>query len=100
ARIVWFTNPDIEPEYHAGSTGTPPFDEADPARMDRYNELIREAAAGDAQITVVDFASAVEAHPGGQFERKMRPDGAHIDLKYAPELVTFIDQALRDVHAG
>lgn len=98
--IVWFTNPDIEPEYHAGSTGTPPFDEADPARMDRYNELIREAAAGNPQITVVDFAAAVEAHPGGQFERKMRPDGAHIDLKYAPELVAFIDQALRDAHAS
>lgn len=99
-RIVWFTNPDIQPEYHAGATGTPPFDEADPARMDRYNELIREAAAGNDQITVADFAAAVDAHPGGPFERKMRPDGAHIDLEHAPELIDFIDRTLRAAHAG
>jgi hypothetical protein len=28
----------------------------------------------------------------------MRPDGAHIDLKYAPELVEWIDDAIRTVH--
>jgi peptidoglycan/LPS O-acetylase OafA/YrhL len=100
ARIVWFTNPDIRPEYHAGATGTPPFDEADPLRMDRYNEVIREAAAGNALITVADFAAAVDAHPGGAFERKMRPDGAHIDLKHAPALIDFIDRTLRAAHAG
>lgn len=95
AQIVWFTNPDIQPEYHAGSTGTPPFDEADRARMDRYNELIRTANAANPNVTVVEFADAVDAHPGGPFERNMRPDGSHIDLDHAPELVTFIDEALR-----
>lgn len=100
ARILWFTNPDIRPEYHAGATGTPPFDEADPARMARYNELIRAANADDPAVSVVEFAAAVDAHPGGPFERKMRPDGSHIDLTHAPELVAFIDQALRAADAG
>jgi hypothetical protein len=30
----------------------------------------------------------------------MRPDGAHIDLKYAPELVTWLDQMIRDVYVA
>ena len=67
--------------------------------MDRYNELIRTANAANPNVTVVEFADAVDAHPGGAFERGMRPDGSHIDLTQAPELVTFIDQALRQADA-
>ncbi len=95
--VMWFTIPDVNPPYIAGETGQPPFVESDPARTDRYNELIREYAAGDARVEVVEFADAVKAHEGGQFEPSMRPDGAHIDLKHAPELLAFIDAALRDV---
>ncbi len=29
----------------------------------------------------------------------MRPDGSHIDLKHAPELVDWIDAEIRRVHA-
>ncbi|CAB4585003.1 unannotated protein [freshwater metagenome] len=97
--VVWFTIPDVNPPYIAGETGQPPFVESDPARTDRYNELIREYAAGDPRVTVVEFGDAVKAHEGGQFEPKMRPDGAHIDLKHAPELVDFIDDAIRSVTA-
>ena len=100
AEIVWFTIPDANPPYIAGETGQPPFDEADPSRTDRYNDLIGEYAAGDPRVTVVDFSAAVKAHEGGQFEPRMRPDGAHIDLKYAPELVDFIDAAVRGVLMG
>jgi len=95
ARILWFSSPDIDPRYVAGQTGTPPFDEANPDRARRYNELIEEFAAEDPRVVFVDFAAAVNAHPGGQFESKMRPDGAHIDLAHAPELVEWIDRALR-----
>ncbi|MEN9803036.1 MAG: hypothetical protein RLZ37_2161, partial [Actinomycetota bacterium] len=94
-RILWFSSPDIDPRYVAGQTGTPPFDEADPDRTRRYNELIEQFAADDPRVEFVDFAAAVSAHPGGQFESKMRPDGAHIDLAHAPELVEWIDRALR-----
>lgn len=94
-RILWFSSPDIDPRYVAGQTGTPPFAEADPDRTRRYNELIEQFAEGDSRVEFVDFAAAVRAHPGGQFESKMRPDGAHIDLAHAPELVEWIDRALR-----
>lgn len=97
SRIVWFSSPDIDPRYVAGQTGTPPFDEADPQRTERYNELIAQFAATDDRVEYVDFAAAVRAHPGGQFEPEMRPDGAHIDLAHAPELVEWIDETLRRV---
>jgi len=82
----------------AGETGVPPFDESDPVRVDAYNALIESIAAADDRVEFADFAAAVRAHPGGEFEPKMRPDGAHIDLKYAPELVDWIDAAIRTVH--
>ena len=94
--VLWFTVPDVNPPYIAGETGQPPFVESDATRTDRYNELIREYAIGDPRVTVVEFGDAVKAHEGGQFEPKMRPDGAHIDLKHAPELIDVIDSALRE----
>lgn len=100
APVVWFSSPSVDPPYVAGETGVPPFDEASPVRTERYNELIREVAEADERVNFADFASAVRAHPGGEFEPKMRPDGAHIDLKYAPELVEWIDDAIRGVHAN
>jgi hypothetical protein len=98
ARILWFTSPDVDPPYIVGETGEPPFVEADPQRTERYNELIAELAERDSRVVVADFAAAVRAHPGGQFESKMRPDGAHIDLKQAPELVDWIDAAIKDAY--
>ena len=100
SQIVWLSTPDVNPPYIAGETGVPPFDEADQSRSARYNELIRQFAETDDRVVFADFAAAVKAHPGGEFEPNMRPDGAHIDLKYAPELVTWLDQMVRDVYVA
>ena len=100
SQIVWFSSPDVDPPYIAGETGVPPFDEADQVRSARYSELIQQFAESDERVVFADFAAEVKAHPGGEFEPKMRPDGAHIDLTYAPELVTWIDQTIRDVYVA
>ena len=100
SQIVWLSTPNVDPPYIAGETGVPPFDEADPSRSARYNELIEQFAEKDDRVVYADFASAVKAHPGGEFEPKMRPDGAHIDLKYAPDLVIWLDQMIRDVYVA
>ncbi|MEN9803665.1 MAG: hypothetical protein RIS41_512 [Actinomycetota bacterium] len=99
APVVWFSSPSVDPPYVAGETGIPPFAEASRDRADRYNELIERVADADDRVVFADFAAAVRAHPGGEFEPRMRPDGAHIDLKYAPELVDWIDATIRAVHA-
>ena len=101
ADVVWFTSPNVDPPYVAGETGVPPFVEADTARTARYNELIAEVveARGDERFGWADFAAAVRAHPGGEFEPSMRPDGAHIDLTRAPGIVEWIDGAVRRTHA-
>jgi len=99
ADVMWFSSPSVDLPYIAGETGIPPFDEASPERTERYNEIIRGVSADDERVTFADFASAVRAHPGGEFEPRMRPDGAHIDLKYAPELIDWIDDAIRSLHA-
>lgn len=98
ARVVWFSSPGVRPPYIAGETGIPPFAESSAERVDRYNELIRRIADEDERVEFADFAAEVRRHPGGEFEKKMRPDGAHIDLNHAPELVDWIEGAIRDVH--
>ena len=100
APVVWFSSPSVDPPYVAGETGIPPFVEASRDRADRYNELVQRIATDDERVVFADFAAAVRAHPGGEFEPRMRPDGAHIDLKYAPELIDWIDATIRAVHAG
>jgi len=102
ARVVWFTSPNVDPPYIAGETGVPPFAEADPARTARYNRLIAEVveSRNDPDVVWADFATAVRAHPGGEFDPAMRPDGAHIDLTRAPDLVTWIDGTVRRLHGG
>ena len=94
ATVVWFTHPDVRVPYQAGATGTPPFPENDPARMARYNALIEELARSTSHVRVADFNAAVRALPGGQFDPNLRPDGTHIDMKKAPELVTFVAEQI------
>ncbi|CAB5053306.1 unannotated protein [freshwater metagenome] len=68
-------------------------------RTQRYNELIEQFADSDERVVFADLAAQVKAHQGGEFEPKMRPDRTHIDLKYAPELVEWIDATIRDAYA-
>lgn len=97
--VIWFSMPLVDPPYVSGETGKPPFAEGDPVRTQRYNELIEQFADSDERVVFADLAAQVKAHPGGEFEPKMRPDRTHIDLKYAPELVEWIDATIRDAYA-
>jgi peptidoglycan/LPS O-acetylase OafA/YrhL len=100
AEVLWFSHPDVKVPYQAGATGQPPFKENDPERMAQYNAMIKALAEEDPRVTFADFAAQVRAHPGGQFDKDLRPDGTHIDMKQAPELVTWVAQQIHDVSAG
>jgi hypothetical protein len=96
ARLVWTTVPDIRPPKPPGVTS---FAEEDPARMARYNELIAELAAGDPRIELADLSTVVKQRAGGQFDPTLRPDGVHIDLRVAPDLVDWLAEQIRTATA-
>jgi len=97
-RIVWLTTPPLDParlrpELEGDSQG-------DPARMERYNELVRQVAAEVPQVVVLDLASLVESWPE-DVDRDRRVDGIHFSPEAADELVdTWLGPKLLEVIAA
>jgi hypothetical protein len=84
ARVVWLTQPPWE-----GATRNPPPSvygpAADPARMQRYNDLVRQLAARrPGTVRVIDLAGWLAAT--GE-DARLRPDGAHFEDATALEVV-------------
>ncbi|WP_334145160.1 hypothetical protein [Rhabdothermincola sp.] len=79
ARVVWLTCPYISPVYSPQNfMGRGPYKEADPARTDRWNQLVREVAATRPEVVVWDLAGLLERiWAGGQLDPQQRPDGVH-----------------------
>jgi peptidoglycan/LPS O-acetylase OafA/YrhL len=94
AEVLWFSSPHVRPPRPAG---TDPYPEEDPARVDLYNEMIVRLAELDDRVEYADLATFVAARPGGEFDPTFRPDGAHIDLTVAPDLVAWLDEQVRRV---
>lgn len=92
AHVLWFTVPHVATQQDECGGPCP---EEDPVRIDRYNELIEQISAGDSRITVADLAGFAQARPGGEFDPVFRPDGAHIDLPTAPDLVDWLAEQIR-----
>jgi hypothetical protein len=91
AQVLWLTNPDVDVPNPPGVNA---FAEEDPARMERYNELIEQLADELDTVDTADVAGLVKARPGGQFDPAFRPDGAHMLLTEAPDLVEFLAAAI------
>jgi len=84
ALVLWLTHPAIETRGLGGKVPEVPFPESDPARMRRYNELIRELEAlRPGKVRVVDLARHMLGLPGGEMDPVYRPDGTHFSLEGA-----------------
>ncbi len=84
AHVVWLTQPPWEGlTRHPPERSYPPA--GDPARMTRFNELVRQAAAaaGD-RVTVVEFGAWIT---GTGEDARLRPDGAHLEPETAVEVM-------------
>ncbi len=82
ATVVLLTYPHVESGRGQGFTELP---ESDPARIDRLNELILEAASLRPGVTtVVDFGEFVAAQPGGELDPAIRSDGVHLTESFIP----------------
>jgi lysophospholipase L1-like esterase len=96
AHVVWLTFPHVrvrDPE-----DPTRPWDDIpvnDAARVDRYNALVREAAAGHPGIRVVDLAAWVDTWPNGSFEPDIR-DGVHFSFAGADRVGEWLIPQLLD----
>jgi peptidoglycan/LPS O-acetylase OafA/YrhL len=78
ARVVWADSPHWNPV--PGSVifmGPPPYFEAQPARADRFNQVLSGAMASRPAVTILDIASWMRAQPGGELAPSLRVDGVH-----------------------
>jgi peptidoglycan/LPS O-acetylase OafA/YrhL len=80
-RLVWLTSPDIDDQVALPPGVTGP--ENDPARMARFNMILRTVAAERPGSTVVDLSAWVRSWPGGPFDPALRPDGVHFSTDSA-----------------
>ena len=75
ARVTLLTHHYIESGAQKGFQGLP---ESEHARVDRYNELLHEAAAlRPGVVSVVDFAAGVQTGPNGMVDPANLTDGLH-----------------------
>lgn len=99
ARVVLVTSAHVR---HGAAQGFSNLRESDPARIDRFNQLLREAAKRRRGVaTVVDFGEWVASQPGGEFSEAFRSDGVHYDASFGPAIGEWLGPRLVDVaHRG
>ncbi len=88
--VVWLTFPHIQ-LVDVGDPTRPwsdiPINE--PARVDRYNELLRATVARHPGITLVDFAAWVDTWPNGSFDPRDR-DGVHFSFAGSDKVAAWL----------
>jgi hypothetical protein len=84
ARVVLVTSAYVQHHDVQGFTVMP---DSDPTRIDRFNKVLREAAAMRPGVaSVVEFGAWVHAQPGGDFAKNIRADGVHYLPSFGPEI--------------
>jgi hypothetical protein len=92
---VLLTYPHFESGANQGFSNLP---ESDPARVDRLNELIRDAASRRPDVTVVvDLQSWLAGQPGGELDAAKRKDGLHFQDEYVPTIAAWLGPELAKV---
>lgn len=74
-KTVWLTSPVVD----LGRPEVPrrAYSASEPARMRRFNVLLRSAAASRPDVRIVDLAGLLAGEPGGELDARLRPDGVH-----------------------
>lgn len=93
ATVVWLTSPVVDRDRWASSGSEPDDGSAEPARMERYNELVRRAAVARPALRVVDLAAWVASLPA-DVDARLRPDGVHFARDAGAEVGRWIGPAI------
>jgi hypothetical protein len=84
ASVVLVTYPHLQAGADQGFAGLP---ESDPARIDRLNELMAEAAGLRPGVaTIIDIRPWLTTLPGGEFDPAKRSDGIHFTDGFSREI--------------
>ena len=98
AHVVVLTQPHIESGLDKGYKD---LAESDPARIDRLNELLRQAVdLRPGVATLVDLQGWVAGQPGGEMDPAKRPDGIHFSDEYAPNVADWLGPELLRIARG
>lgn len=95
ASVALLTYPHFKLGISQGFTDLP---EWDPARIDRLNALLREAAAARPGVArIVDFQAWYASLPGGEMDLSRRPDGLHFTDAFLPTIGTWLGPQLVEI---
>lgn len=95
ATVALITYPHIDSGANQGFSDLP---ESDPARIDRLNDLLRDAARLRPGVAVViDFQSWLAGQPGGELDTAKRKDGIHFFDEYYPKIGEWLGPQLVQV---
>ena len=90
--VVWFTQP------HIDRPQTAP--ENDPERMDRLNDLARQAVRDAGGATVAEFGSWVDDDPARRADHDLRVDGVHLGERGRLEVAAWLAPQLATAAGG
>jgi hypothetical protein len=75
ARVVLVTSAHVQ---HHNVQGFLVMPDSDPVRIDRFNKILRQAAAMRPGVaSVVEFGAWIRSQPGGEYGKTVRDDGVH-----------------------
>lgn len=80
--VLWVLTPHIEVGTEDGVRPEPSFPESDPARVDRFNEIVTEVVESHpGPVGVLDLPGLLEeVAPGGEMDSTLRPDLTHFNV--------------------
>ena len=90
---VWVAAPHLDVGRMQEPPPESPYPESDPARIDRYNAILREVANARDGAVVVELGEFLKQQPGGEMDatyeapdgsqQPLRPDGVHFEIDSA-----------------
>jgi peptidoglycan/LPS O-acetylase OafA/YrhL len=95
ARVVWAKSPYWDPV--PGSViymGRPPYPEADPLRVDRFNQILASVVEPRPEADLIDLPGWLRAQPGGELDRGLRPDGVHFSEESTGQFASWLGPEL------